>query len=88
MAFEAHKCNEPNCKGFIVFENADFDFNNLQTGDSGFYEFTSPKCRECGKQYHVVPHYTVISIGKHGDCEDVRSACITEFERREKEIKG
>lgn len=89
MSVEAHKCNVEGCKGFIVFENADFDFNNLQTGLSGFYEFDDPICSECEKQYYVVPHYAVVATDENGDVEeDIESACITAFEKRERERKA
>lgn len=85
MAYEAQKCNEVNCKGFVVFENADFDFNNLEVGESGFCQFDNPICTECGKQYYVVPHYVVIG---EGEDEPIQTACITEWERREKELNS
>jgi|GEM_PF-1540686 len=84
MSIEAHHCNVTDCKGFIVFENADFDKPEVV---DGMYEFTAPKCTECGKQYKVVPHYIVISLDECGDMETVESACITEYERRAKERK-
>ena len=84
MSIEAHKCNVPNCKGFIVFENADFDLSNPPTVN-GMYEFDNPTCTECGKEYKVVPAYAVISIDEHGDLEEVESACMTEFEKRKQE---
>jgi hypothetical protein len=31
MSVEAHKSNVEGCKGFVVFENADFDFKNMDT---------------------------------------------------------
>jgi hypothetical protein len=86
MSVEAHRCNEKSCKGFIVFENADFDYNSPPTVD-GMYEFDNPTCTECGKEYKVVPYHAVIALDEHGDIEEVQSACITEWERREKERK-
>ncbi|MDH5160368.1 hypothetical protein [Heyndrickxia oleronia] len=86
MSLEAHKCNVKGCKGFIVFENADFDISNPPTVN-GMYEFDNPSCTECGKEYKVVPHYVVIGIDGNGDIEQVKSACITQWERREKERK-
>ncbi len=86
MSVEAHKCNVRGCKGFIVFENADFDYNNPPTVN-GMYEFDDPSCTECGKEYKVVPYHAVIAIDEHEDIEFVESACITEYERREKERK-
>ncbi|KIL46183.1 hypothetical protein [Jeotgalibacillus campisalis] len=80
MSIEANKCNVPKCKGFVVFENADFDFNNLQVGKSNSYEFDDPKCTECGKQYYVVPHYVVVG---DPDDEPLESACMTAFMKRE-----
>lgn len=87
MSVEAHKCNEKGCKGFIVFENADFDYNN-PPAVNGMYEFDDPKCTECGKEYKVIPYHAVISLDEYGDIEFVESTCITQFERREKELKG
>lgn len=87
MAVEAHKCNVIDCKGFIVFENADFDITNPPTVN-GMYELDDPTCTECGKEYKVVPHYVVIAIDEHGEVEDdIESCCITEYERREEERK-
>lgn len=88
MSVEAHKCNVDGCKGFIVFENADFNYKDLTTGASGMYEFDDPTCTECNKQFSVVPHYAVIAVDENGDVEDdIESACITEFERRRKELR-
>lgn len=86
MSIEAHRCNVPGCKGFIVFENADFDIINPPIVN-GMYEFDNPTCTECKKEFKVVPHYAVIAIDEEGDIEnDIKSCCITEYERREKEI--
>lgn len=90
MSIEAHKCNVEGCKGFVVFENADFDFKDIQTDkDSGFYAFCKPHCSECGKRFLVVPHYTVIDIidKDAGDFEELDSTCITKYEKRQKERK-
>ncbi|WP_340032665.1 hypothetical protein NSQ20_12450 [Paenibacillus sp. FSL K6-1122] len=84
MAIEAHHCNVKDCKGFIVFENADFDKPEVV---DGMYQYTAPRCTECGKEYKVVPHYIVISLDEYGDMEHVETACITEYERRAKERK-
>lgn len=88
MAVEAHKCNAKECKGYVVFDNADFNFSKPDLID-GMYQFESPHCTECGKEYKVVPHYTVISVEEDGSIEDVKGASINEFERRvrEKEIE-
>lgn len=85
MSIEAHKCNVPGCKGYVVFENADFDFKDMPTDEkTGVYAFANPKCSECDKEFLVVPHYVVIDYGAE---EIIDSACITAFERREKERK-
>lgn len=85
MSIEAHHCNVEGCKGFVVFENADFDFNDIPTDfKTGLHAFSDPKCSECGKEYLVVPHYAVIDVKTD---EIIKSACITEYERREKERK-
>lgn len=85
MSIEAHKCNVQGCKGFVVFENADFDLNDVSVDEkSGVYAFAKPKCSECRKEFLVVPHYVVVDYEAE---ETIDSACITEFERREKERK-
>lgn len=90
MAIEAHKCNAPDCKGFVLFENADFDFEDMQLDDKhGCYAFDRPHCSECGKEFLVVPHYIVIDVigSPSVDFEQIESACITQFDRRERERK-
>jgi hypothetical protein len=90
MSIEAHKCNVPDCKGYVVFENADFDFKNLNVDKQvGVYAFDRPACSECGKEFLVVPHYIVIDVSDKADFdfEELESACITEFEKRRRELK-
>jgi tRNA 2-selenouridine synthase SelU len=85
MSIEAHHCNVPGCKGFVVFENADFDFKDMRTDEKrGVYAFANPRCTECGKEFLVVPHYAVIDFEAE---ETIESACITEYERREQQRK-
>lgn len=87
MSVEAHKCNVEGCKGFIVFENADFDISNPPTVN-GMYEFDNPECTECGKAFKVVPHYVVIAIDEDGDIEcNIEPACMNAYEKREIERK-
>lgn len=86
MSVEAHRCNAAGCKGYIVFENADFDYDHPPVVN-GSYEFDDPRCTECGKQYRVVPYHVVISIDEHGDIENVNSACFAEFEKRRKQLE-
>jgi hypothetical protein len=90
MSIEAHHCNTPNCKGFVVFENADFDFDDMKTDEKyGCYAFTRPKCSECRREFLVVPHYVVIDVKdkESGEFDILESACITEFEKRQRERK-
>ncbi|MFW5438864.1 hypothetical protein [Paenibacillus apiarius] len=90
MAIEAHRCNNPECKGFVVFENADFDFEDIPTDkECGCYVFTRPSCSECGKEYLVIPHYIVIDVNDKelGEYEVLEPACMTSFEKRERERK-
>ncbi|WP_081047539.1 hypothetical protein [Paenibacillus peoriae] len=84
MSIEAHRCNVSGCKGFIVFENADFDSSHPPIVN-GEFEFDNPCCTECGKEFKVVPYYAVISLDEDGNIEDVESACITEWEKRERQ---
>lgn len=90
MSIEAHKCNTPGCKGFVVFENADFDFNDIPMDEKHIcYAFERPICSECGKEYLVIPHYIVIDLisSELGEFVQIESACMTEFEKRQKELK-
>ncbi|WP_163855779.1 hypothetical protein [Paenibacillus elgii] len=90
MAIEAHKCNQPGCKGFVVFDNADFDFDEIQTDEKyGCYAFARPACSECGTEFLVIPHYIVAEVKDKdfGEIEALESACITEFERRRRELR-
>lgn len=90
MAIEAHKCNQPGCKGFVLIENADFDFKDMPTDEKyGCYAFDRPHCSECGKEFLVIPNYIVIDVKDKdlGDFEQIESACYTEFERRRRELK-
>lgn len=86
MSVEAHKCNAPGCKGFIVFDNADFNLNNPPTVD-GLQSLDEPVCTECGKQFKVIPHYVVVYIDENGEVENnIKSSCFTAFERRKIEL--
>lgn len=90
MSIEAHRCNEKDCKGFVVFENADFDFKDMRVDEKyGFYAFDRPICSECGKEFVVAPHYIVIDVKDNitGDYEQLDSACMTSYEKRERERK-
>ncbi|WPS85645.1 hypothetical protein SMD22_00875 (plasmid) [Brevibacillus halotolerans] len=90
MSIEAHRCNVAGCKGFVLFENADFDFNNIPVNKRvGCYAFANPTCSECGKEFLVVPHYMVIDVKDKDSSsyEELESACITDWQKREKARK-
>lgn len=85
MSIEAHKCNVPSCKGYVVFENADFDLKDIPVNsDIGAYAFDDPICNECGKTFYVVPHYIVM----YADYDTLDSACMSAVELRNKEKVG
>ncbi|EPD81353.1 hypothetical protein [Paenibacillus sp. HGH0039] len=90
MSIEAHKCNKQGCKGFVVFENADFDLRDVPMDEKyRCYAFDRPHCSECGKEFLVVPHYIVIEVTDKdfGDWEQIESACYTEYERRQRDLR-
>ncbi|WP_083835494.1 hypothetical protein [Paenibacillus dendritiformis] len=90
MSIEAHRCNSPGCKGFVVFDNADFDFKDIPTDkECGCYAFTRPSCSECGKEYLVIPYYIVIDVKDKelAEYEVLESACMSAYEKRERERK-
>ncbi|HDX9577657.1 TPA: hypothetical protein ROX88_001154 [Bacillus pseudomycoides] len=82
MAIEAHKCNVKGCKGFVAFENADFDLQNPDT-IRGVYAFANPTCNVCGKEFLVVPSYSVIDFDEETqEFVEIESACITEWQNQ------
>ncbi|WCF11604.1 hypothetical protein NDS46_30120 (plasmid) [Paenibacillus thiaminolyticus] len=88
MAIEAHRCNVNGCKGFVLFENADLDVSHMSMNKkTGCFILDTPTCSECGKEFLVVPHYIVIDVEEHdkGHFKELESACITEWEKRERE---
>jgi len=90
MSIEAHRCNAKGCKGFVVFENADFDFKDMRVDEKyGFYAFDRPHCSECGKEFVVVPHYIVIDVidKELGEYDQLDSSCMTAFDKRQRELK-
>ncbi|EJP81226.1 hypothetical protein [Bacillus cereus] len=82
MAIEAHKCNVTGCSGLVVFENADFDLHNPET-IKGIYAFDNPTCNVCGKEFLVVPSYSVIDFDeKKQEFEEIESVCITDWQKQ------
>jgi hypothetical protein len=82
MAIEAHKCNVKGCNGFVVFENADFDLQNPDT-IKGVYALDVPTCNVCGKEFLVVPSYSVIDLDvETQEFEEIEPACITEWQNQ------
>jgi hypothetical protein len=85
MSIEAHRCNEKDCDGFVVFENADFDFNDIPTDEKvRCYAFDNPTCNVCEKEFLVIPYYIVVDITDKdmGGYEQLESACMTEVDRQ------
>ncbi|MGX5430281.1 hypothetical protein [Bacillus cereus] len=88
MAIEAHKCNVKGCNGLVVFENADFDLQNPDT-IKGVYALDNPNCNVCGKEFLVVPSYSVIDLDEETqEFEEIESACITEWEKQKIQTKA
>lgn len=85
MAIGAYKCVISGCKGYVVFDNADFNFDKIPTVN-GISEFDNPCCSECKNIYSVVPSYSVLLINESGDYEEAKNSCITNFEKRNIEI--
>lgn len=85
MSVVAWKCADTNCKGHLVFDDADFDFLNIPELD-GMYVFDNPRCSECQTEHWVVPDYTVGVVQSNGDFEESESACFTEHEKRLDEV--
>ncbi|MBP1308965.1 hypothetical protein JOD82_001985 [Paenibacillus sp. 1182] len=84
MSVEFHRCNVKDCKGFVIFDNADFDYMHPDVVD-GKYEFTSTCCTECGKGYKVVPHHVVVSVEADEAFGYLEQASISEWEAYKRE---
>jgi hypothetical protein len=87
MSIEAHRCNQEGCNGFVVFDNADFDFKNIPTNkEVGCYSFDEPTCNVCGKEFLVIPYYMVVEIKDKdfGEYEELESCCMTEVEKQKR----
>ncbi|MCC2483674.1 hypothetical protein LKM01_17770 [Bacillus pacificus] len=82
MSIEAHKCNVTGCNGLVVFENADFDLQATET-IKGVYALDNPACNVCGKEFLVVPSYSVIDFDEDTqEFEEIQPACITEWQNQ------
>lgn len=82
MAIEAHKCNVKGCNGLVVFENADFDLQNPDI-IKGVHALDAPTCNVCGKEFLVVPSYSVIDFDTETqEFEEIEQACITEWQNQ------
>ena len=79
MAFEAHKCNQDGCKGYIVFDNADFDYDEaFEKGEP----LAKPECDTCGKEFAVGISHELFEIDDDGEpVAKVPMVCITEYEK-------
>lgn len=81
MSVQAHKCNQPNCNGFILFDNADFKYEKSLEKDNGILD--RPQCQKCGKEFIVVVSHTLIEFDEE-KCElidEIPSCCYTKYER-------
>ncbi|MEM5645587.1 hypothetical protein AAHH72_12270 [Bacillus cereus] len=80
MSIEAHRCNEKDCDGLVVFDNADMDLLEFET-IKGIYAYGNPKCNKCGKEFLIVPSYAVIDFDEEThESEEIETACITEWQ--------
>jgi hypothetical protein len=79
MAFQAHKCNQAGCNGFIVFDNADFDYSEVV--NKGI-PLATPKCNSCGKQYYVGISHELFELDEDKQYLDtLPQVCITEYDK-------
>jgi hypothetical protein len=84
MSIQAQKCNQPGCKGYILFENADFDYKESLNNNE--YVLDKPTCSECGKEFLVVISHVLIEVDENNDLVDeIPQCCYTEYEMRERE---
>lgn len=80
MSIQAHKCNQEGCNGFILFDNADFNYKKSINNNE--YVLDKPKCNKCGKEFQVVISHTLIEYDEE-KCElldEVPQCCYTEYE--------
>lgn len=86
MSVQAHKCNQKGCDGFILFENADFNYKEALE-DNGILD--RPQCNKCGKEFMVVVSHTLIEFDEEKmelldeieEISKVPQCCYTEYEK-------
>lgn len=65
MTVQTYRCNQEDCKGYLSFDDA--EFNALELCDKeGDQVYAHPHCTGCGKEYRVVPHYAVATVNQSG----------------------
>lgn len=81
MSVQAHKCNQKGCNGFILFENADFNYK--KSLNKGEYVIDRPACNKCGKEFQVVISHTLIEFDedKMELMDELPKYCYTEYEK-------
>jgi hypothetical protein len=79
MAVQAHKCNQAGCNGFIVFDNADFDYSEVvNTGKP----LATSTCNSCRKEFFVGISHELFELDKDKQYVDtLPQVCITEYEK-------
>lgn len=83
MSIQAHRCNQVGCNGFILFDNADFDYKAAVNKD---YTLDRPTCDTCGKEFMVVVSHVLIEFDeeKHELVDELHECGYQEFEKARK----
>lgn len=84
MSTGVMRCNKKGCNGLVIYEDA--DYNIKEAVKNGSYIVDDDLiCDTCGRKFKaVVSHVFIYEDENTGDCEELDSACITEWERKHK----
>lgn len=88
MSIEAMKCTKEKCLGFIVFENADFNYKDALNNHG--HVLDEAECTECKTVYKIVVAYRALEIDEHNEWTGytAEECCITDYEKRQRELDG
>lgn len=80
MSIQAHRCNQDNCNGFILAENADYNYEYAMKNNNGILDRC--KCTECGKEFVMVAAHVLVEVDEDDMLVDELPQCdIREYEK-------
>lgn len=82
MSFGCMRCNKDGCNGLVLYEDADYDIKEAVKNGNWIVD-NNLVCDTCGRKFKtVVTHTFIHEDDETGDIEELESACITEWEKK------